>query len=428
MNIARLSWKNLTDKPLNMALSLILFALGVGLISLLFLLEKQLQEKFDKNLAGIDLVIGAKGSPLQLILSSMYHIDSPTGNISLEEARPFMRPDHPLIGEAIPVSLGDSYQSYRIVGTDHRLVGLYAGKLAEGRLWEGDFEVTIGASIARELGLKMGDKFKSSHGFVHDDDLEHGDAQSFKVVGILAPSGAVIDQLILTNTQSIWKVHGEHAESEGAADDHDHEAHEHAEGEHAEEGAAPGDLSAESGGEITALLVKYKTRNFQTLNLPRNINENTDLLAATPAIELNRIYARLGVGMDALQVLALVIVVVSGLSIFISLFSSLKDRKYELAWMRVMGATPGKVFLMIILEGLLLAVSGYVLGIALSHFGMEVLAGFMKESYRYSLTGAVFMWQEVAILAGALLVGFLAAVIPAIQASNADISTTLAQR
>ena len=90
MNLIKLSWKNLTSKPLSMLLSLILFALGVGLISFLLLLNKQVQEKFEKNLAGIDLVIGAKGSPLQMILCSMYHIDSPTGNISIKEAKPFL--------------------------------------------------------------------------------------------------------------------------------------------------------------------------------------------------------------------------------------------------------------------------------------------------------------------------------------------------
>ena len=122
MNLLALSWKNLVNKPLSMLLSLVLFALGVGLISLLFLLNQQLQDKFDKNLAGIDLVVGAKGSPLQLILSSMYHIDAPTGNISIEEATPFLRPGHPLIKTAVPLSLGDSHKGYRINKYLHALV------------------------------------------------------------------------------------------------------------------------------------------------------------------------------------------------------------------------------------------------------------------------------------------------------------------
>ncbi|MEM9888415.1 MAG: ABC transporter permease, partial [Bacteroidota bacterium] len=193
MNLLQLSWKNLTYKPLSMLLSILLFALGVGLISLLFLLEDQIQKNFDKNLAGVDLVVGAKGSPLQLILSSMYHIDAPTGNITVKEARPFLNPKHPLIQKAIPLSMGDSYRGYRIVGTTTDILDFYEASVAQGNIWERNFEVTIGASIAATLGMKIGDEFKSSHGFVDDEDLAHDDAASFKVVGILAESGTVLD-------------------------------------------------------------------------------------------------------------------------------------------------------------------------------------------------------------------------------------------
>ena len=221
MSLFQLSWKNLTNKPLSLALNLILFALGTGLISLLLLLSSQLQEKFDKNLAGIDLVIGAKGSPLQLILCSMYHVDTPTGNISIKEAKPFMRPGHPLIKAAIPLSMGDNYKNYRIVGTTHDILALYNAEIQEGKKWEKTWETTIGAAVANDLGLKIGDRFQSSHGFASDIDMAHeGD---FTVVGILKPSGSVVDQLILTNTQTIWAVH-EHA-AEASSDTTAHEAH-----------------------------------------------------------------------------------------------------------------------------------------------------------------------------------------------------------
>ena len=125
MNLIQLSWRSVTDRPLKMLLSVMLFALGVGLISFILLMDKQIQENFERNLAEVDLVIGAKGSPLQMILSSMYHIDAPTGNISLKEIRPFLNPRHPLIEEALPLSMGDSYRGYRIVGTDHKICLLY---------------------------------------------------------------------------------------------------------------------------------------------------------------------------------------------------------------------------------------------------------------------------------------------------------------
>ncbi|MFK7937053.1 MAG: ABC transporter permease, partial [Saprospiraceae bacterium] len=432
--------------------------LGVGLISLLLILNKQVQEKFDKNQAGINLVIGAKGSPMQLILSSMYHIDNPTGNISIQEIKPFLNPKHPLIKTAIPVSLGDSYRGYRIVGTTPALLDLYKGEYAQGEIWNAPFEVVVGAGIAADLNMKLGDKFQSSHGFVQDDNLIHDDAQAFKVVGILQPTGSVIDQLAMTATQSIWQVHDshdhgeeghseeEHNHNEEAEDhdDHDHSDHDHAEHDHeghdhsehddhdhaehtnvSPKAAFSNDLTAYPDKQVTALLIQFKGRNFQALNMQRSINENTDMQAATPAIEINRLYSMMGVGIEALQWLAMAIILVSALSIFISLYSSLKDRKYELALMRVMGASPAKIFFLIILEGLILAVIGYVIGIALSHIGMELLAGFMKDSYRYSFSGKVFLVEEWYLLAGSLLIGLVAAIIPAIQASRTDISETL---
>lgn len=452
MNLLQLSWKNLTFKPLSMLLSVVLFALGVGLISLLFLLNNQLEKNFEKNLAGVDLVVGAKGSPLQLILSSMYHIDAPTGNITLKEARPFLNPKHPLIKQAIPLSMGDSYRAYRIVGTTPEILDFYEAEIEKGTIWSKNFEVTIGASLARELGLKLGDEFKSSHGLIDDEDLSHDDAPAFKVVGILKPTGSVIDQLILTTNQTYWAVHdhdhgdGEHSEEEHEHEDgehnHDHEdhtGHDHSEhDDHDHDGDGKADHAAEDHVEtpktlleeedeksITALLLKFKGRNFQALNMQRGINENTDMQAATPAIEINRLYSLMNTGEQALTILAYVIIFVSGLSIFISLFSSLKERKYELALMRVMGAKPAKLFSLIVLEGLLLAIIGFVVGILLSHGGMQIFAGAMKDAYRYTFSGWEFLPQELYLLGGTLLIGFLAAVIPAIQAANTDISETL---
>ncbi len=432
MNLLKLSWKNLTYKPLNMILSLILFALGTGLVALLLLLNTQLQKQFEQNLAEVDLVIGAKGSPLQLILSSMYHIDTPTGNISVKEARPFLNPKHPLIKQAVPLSMGDSYQGYRIIGTTYEILEFYKASIGEGKLWEKTFEVTLGAKIAEDLNLKLGDSFKSSHGFVIDDNLTHEDASSFVVVGILKSTGSVIDQLILTDTRSIWEVHdhGGHEHSEEASSENHNHDHAHDEHGHHHDHAAPTpepkkSFLEEPDQQITSLLLRFKNRGYQSLNMQRNINENTDLQAATPAIEINRLYSMMGVGTDTLEVLALVIVLVSALSVFIALFSSLKERKYELALMRVSGASRGTLFTLLILEGILLAILGCLLGLLLSHGAMSLLSGYLEESYRYPFTGWMFLKEEVWLIVGALIIGFLAALIPAIQASRTDISETL---
>lgn len=447
MNLLQLSWKNLLHKPLNLLLTLVLFALGVGLISLLLNLNHQIEENFNKNLAGIDLVIGAKGSPLQLILCSMYHVDNPTGNMPIDKCKAFLNPKHPLIKQAVPLSLGDSYRNYRIVGTTYDILEFYRANLAQGKLWRNDMEVTVGASVAKELHLHVGDTFKSSHGLTEGiDEHEH----DFTVVGILKPTGSVIDQLILCTTESIWESHAHQSAvdslqsavqaggiaNEEHSHDHDHD-HSHeikpavAYDSTALRQAAEADRLAimeRTDQEITSILLKFRSRtNFQSLQMGRNINENTDLQAAAPPIEVARLQTNLGAGANVLEKLAYVIVFVSGFSIFISLFSSLKERKYELALMRVMGGTPGTLFWLILLEGLMLAVMGYLLGIFLSHIGMTGLAFFMEDSYRYSFSGLKFLWSEAWLLLGALAVGFVAALVPALRAIRTDISGTLAK-
>ncbi|MEZ4898554.1 MAG: FtsX-like permease family protein [Saprospiraceae bacterium] len=422
MRLITLSWKNIIHRPLSLILTLVLFALGVGLIAFLFVVNRQIEDKFEKNLAGIDLVLGAKGSPLQLVLCNMYHIDAPTGNIPLQSVRAFFNPDHPLIGDVTPLSIGDSYRGFRIVGTTRSFVDLYELDLTEGSWWENDFDATIGPEVAKRLDLKIGDSFQSTHGLLQDDNLTHEESHAFRVTGILATSGTVADQLILTNTQSIWSVHDHESGVEGHPD--------HPEVTTGMD-ATPHFLNAalleHPDESITSLLIRFKARNYQALNMARNINENTDLQAATPAIEINRLFALMGVGMDALRTLGWLIAIVSGLSIFISLYGSLKDRKYELALMRVQGASPGKLFSMIILEGLLLALAGYFLGLLLAHMSMFVLTDYLEAAYKYPFNPFQWVKEEGWLAIGALGIGLIAALLPAWQAYRTELSTTLAE-
>jgi len=453
MNLFFIGWQNMRHRPASVILSLILFALGIGLVSFLLQVDRQIQQKFENNLAGIDLVVGAKGSPLQLVLSSMYHIDAPTGNISLGNARPFLRRGHPLIERAVPLSMGDSYRGFRIVGTTHEILELYEITTAEESLWRKHFEVTVGVSVAEKLSLNIGDRFQSSHGFT--DDL-HSHDQDLVVVGILPPTNTVLDQLILTAPGTYWHMHGEHTEEKEAGDktqDHNHSDHEHShskgdhEGhdhdsnhdEHTEAGDDERKMEEENFSQaslsyllrqpdevaITSMLLQFKGRNFQALNLGRNINENTDLQAASPAIEINRLFSLLDSANAAIKALALAIVFVSAISIFLALYNKLRTRKFELAYMRVKGASRTQVFFLIILEGLLISVLGIVLGFVLSYSGLYLLSSSLESNYNYSLSQLQFTESDVWIILAGLGVGVIAALIPAIQASRTDISLIL---
>ncbi|MEL6192821.1 MAG: ABC transporter permease [Bacteroidota bacterium] len=420
MNLFSLSWKNLAAKPLSTALSLILLMLGVSIISLLLLLDKQVQNTFDKNVRGIDMVVGAKGSPLQVILASVYHIDAPTGNIPLKEAETLIQ--NPLVETAIPLAYGDNYRGYRILGTDTSYVNHYGGELAEGALWDKDFEVTIGSLIAKREGLKVGSTFFSSHGVSGNMGDVHED-NTYVVKGIFKPSGTVLDQLLLSTISSVWSAH-EHSDEEEDSDNdpnqpEEDDGHDHEEGEGHEHDEDEEEL------EITALLLKFRSP-LGNVTLPRIINENTSMQAALPAIEVNRLIGLLGIGIETLRALAIAIIIISGISVFISLFNSLKDRKYELALMRTMGASRGRLFVMIIIEGLMLAVIGFLLGYVLSRVGMMIMQNFVATTYRYEFASVAFLPEEWILLGITLLIGLLAAIIPAFQAYKTDISETLA--
>lgn len=442
MKASKLAWKNLWYRPMPTILSLLLFALGTGLAAFLLLFNHQVEEKFEANLADIDLVVGAKGSPLQLILCNMYHIDVPTGNIPLKQAKPFLNPAHPLIEEALPLSLGDSYKGFRIVGTTDAFFDFYGVEIGEGETWLDDFHVVIGHNVARVLNLELGDTFFSAHGLADDDMHTHDDIPPLTVKGILAASGTVADQLILCTTPTVWKAHGHPMGGDVEGDDHDHEDHDHEGQDHGDhdhvaqdvggasgEKVSPGSLDRlldNEGEEITSLLLRFKGRNFQALNMQRNINENTDLQAATPAIEIARLYTLMGVGEEMIRMLAIAILIVSALSVFLLLLHSLRSRKYELALMRVMGGRPGELFRMILWEGLSISAVGCLLGILLAHVSLGFLAETLEASYRYPFTGWLFLPEELYLFLGAIVIGAIAAAIPALQAQRTNISATLA--
>ena len=294
-------------------------------------MRESLDDSFKKNIKGIDMVIGAKGSPLQLILSSVYHIDNPTGNIPQSEAEKLKK--HPLVEQGIPLAFGDNYKGYKILGTTAEYVELYEGKIAEGKLWENDFEVVLGGVLAEILDLKIGDEFFSSHGLV--GDINAHEDHAFTVVGIVEKSGTVLDQLILTGLESIWGVHEEHGHEEEEEQDHgEGEEHNHAEGEEHDH-----DHAEEKERDITSMLIKFRSP-MGMMQLPRMVNSETSMQAALPAIEVNRLFDLFAVGIQLIRGIAIAIMIISGISIFISLYNNLLDRKYELALMRSLGGYP----------------------------------------------------------------------------------------
>lgn len=392
LNWLYIAWRNLGLKKLQTSLSLVLLAFGVGLVSLLMLSEKQLSETFNRNIEDIDLVLGAKGSPLQLILANVYHVDAPTGNIRLADAEKVIR--HPYIAEGIPLAYGDNYRGFRIVGSTDAYTEHYGAMWAEGRAFESSFEVVVGAQVAERTGLRVGDEFFSAHGLQDETDV-HTD-KVFTVVGVLEPNGTVLDQLLLCTISTIWEVHEGHGEA-----------------------VLPEDR------EITAVLLK-KRNPLAVLTIPNTIRE-TNMQVALPSIEINRLTQNFGIGMNTLQAIALLIMLISFASIFISVYDNLLSRRYELALLRTMGGSRKGLFLSLLLEGGILSTGGALLGLVLSRLGLVVLAQMVEDKFRYNWSDIGLVSDELLLAGMAIFVGLIAAAIPGISAVKMDPSRTLSE-
>ena len=411
--IAKIAWKNTWFKPLNTVLSIILLTASVEIISLLILLQKQFEKQFSSNIDGVDLVIGAKGSPMQLILSSVYQMDAPTGNINYKDAQVWMK--HPFVKTAIPLAFGDNYRGFRIVGTTNEYLKKYEAEIISGAMFTKNFEVVLGSEVAHKMNIKVGDKFFGSHGDAEEGEVH--DEYAYVVKGIASPTGKVIDNLILTNIESVWAMH--HHEEDGAAT----AIHEHEDGDNHQHEEAH---NHEADHEITAVLIKLKNKMGFIL-WPRLIAQNTKMQAASPAIEINRLFSLFGIGLEALQYLAYGIMLISGISIFIALYNTLKERKYEFALMRVSGASRSQLLILVLFESILLCIIGFVLGTIVGRLGLYFISTSTEENYKMAFNPFEFAGEEEGILfLTTIFVGLIAALIPAVKAYRLNISKTLA--
>jgi putative ABC transport system permease protein len=379
----------LRQRPLSTLLNVLLLGLGVGTVIALILILTQAEERMERDTAGVDLVIGAKGSPLQLVLSAVFQMDVPTGNVTLSDAAEIIAARE--VKRAVPLALGDSFKSFRIVGTNPDYADLYGATIADGRFWTKSQEVVIGADVARATGLKLTQSFASSHGLI-----EGGGAHAehpFIVVGILKPTGTVADRLILTSVESIWSVH----------------AHE---GEEA------------ANKEITAYLIQYASP-LAAASFPRRVNQSSAMQAASPAIETSRLFTLLGIGVTTLKVFAGIMMACAALGVFIGLTNTLNERRADLALLRLLGATPATVFLTITLQGFALGLLGVILGVVLGHIGAAWTGSIIQKTHHMSLTGWVFFKQEGAVMVTALMLSILAALVPAWRAYRNAVPETL---
>lgn len=396
MNVFLMALHAIRLRLLGNALAVLALASGIALLCAVLLLSTAYKAGLDRNTKNVDVVVGAKGSGLQLVLSTLYHADVPLGNITVEDIETLQR--NPRIASSIPLVMGDNYRGFRIIGTVPAYIGLYGGALAAGNMVRQDFQAVAGSAT----GINVGDKFAAIHGMagagtdVHDDHL-------FTVTGVLKPTGTVLDRLILTTIASVQDTHPHH---------HGHDDHDEDEDAH----------------QITALFLKLKSP-VDLMNIPRDINRSTNLMAAVPSYEMARVSKSLGLGRDVMMALGYGFMVLSALVMLAVLASGLAARRYDLGVLRVFGASPRWVFGSVMAEGALLSMAGTIIGLVAGHFLAFLLAGQVTGLNNFILVGDLLKigMMDGILFAAGLLVGLIAALIPAVSAMRLDIALLLSR-
>ena len=458
MTNLNLVYHSIKSRGISSMLSILLTAFGLALAILITQFSNHFQNRLLADGKNIDVVVGAKGSPLQLILSSVYHVDIPTGNIPFKSVEPIIK--HPQVKNFIPLALGDNWKGFRIVGTSYKYLDNYEAELKEGRLWNNDFEVIAGSSV----NISIDEEFSGAHGLFEGGNI-HDDTK-YKVVGILKKTGTVLDRLILTSVNSVLALHDHegieefdkmneqhiHDDSLEHKEHHDthkhekhyddihiqekgHDIHNHEENLESHEHEKYIDSKEYTNiknkhtnptkSEITAILIQTKSP-IANINLPRQINKESLLQAANPAFEMSRLIILLGLGSKSFALLSGIIILIAVLSIFSGLAGTLENRVGDLTILRAIGYSKERVFKLIALEGFLIVSIGIFIGIIL---GFSIFAFFAENLniLRTSQANITITPELLIIIISVLFAGLIASFLPAYKSTKINVANQLSK-
>lgn len=433
MSLLHIAWRYLLARPLVSILTILGVALGSALISLVLTIRAETHRTFLQESYLFDSVVGAKGSPLQMVLSSIYHLDVPTGNIPETIAEDLKKDFR--VERAIPIGLGDNHKGFRIVGTVPELFNVKVNRFgeqgtetlffetAEGSLdLSHPFNAILGSAVAEETGLGIGATFVGSHGLVAIAGSAEHDEFPYTVVGILKPTNTSQDKAIFGSIKATWQVHDAeaalHKSLYGIGDTDPEPVAPAVEGEATELEAAWAFAPAEQSQvrEVTAVLVQLKSAGLR-FQFAEEITEKTSAMAAIPIQEVQRLYTNFLAPMErTLLIVAYLVVVVAVLSIFTSLYQAGERRRRDVAILRCLGAHPTQVFMIVLLEAFLISVLGVAAGWLLAHGGLLAFDAEIRRQLGFAIRPFVLNQEELWALAIVLLSGMLAGIGPSLMA------------
>lgn len=409
--LPRLAARSLWNRRGSAALTMFAIAVSVALLVGVQKLREGAQQGFASTVSGTDLIVGARSSPLGLLLYSIFRIGEPTANVSWATYR--MVAGHRDVAWTIPLALGDSVRGFRVIGTNADYFAHYrygrdrALRFAAGGPF-GEDEAVLGAEVARALGLGVGSEIVVSHG-IGQGSFQHHDTHPARVSGVLAATGTPVDRAVHVGLGKLAEMHGQVHEDES---------------EHGHEGAA----DAEPPG-ITAFLVGMQARETVLL-MQRALNDHKGeaLQAVMPGVTLSELWRLLGAVDRVLLAVSLCVVLAGLLGMSSAILSTLNERRREMAILRSVGARPAHVFRLLVLEAGLLALVGALLGLALGYGTLALAAPLLEQRlgvlFEIGTPGLI----DAIIVAGVTLAALLMGAIPAWRAYRNSLADGLTIR
>ena len=418
MPIASLAWHSLMNRRFTAMLTLISVALSVALLVGVERLRNETRSSFANTISGTDLIVGARSSPAQLLLYSVFRIGDATNNMSWRSYQDLR--SHPKVAWSVPMSLGDSHRGFRVLGTTRDYFEHYRHarqktlQLAQGRVFDDIYDAVLGAEVARKLGYRLGDQITLAHGAADVAFARHGD-KPFRVAGILEPTGTPVDHTVHVGLEGIEAIHigwqsGAPLPGTGAS----------------AEQARNMDLTPKT---ITAVLLGLKSK-VATFQVQRFINEyrQEPLSAILPGVALNQLWDLIGIAENALLLVSVFVVIVGMFGMLTALMTGLNERRREMAILRSVGARPIHVFALIMGEAGLLTLLGVTLGVAALHGILLVARPVMQSQFGISLALGTPSLTEAGLLASVILAGFLVGAIPSYRAYKLSLIDGLSVR
>ena len=443
--LVQLAVKSVLNRRLTAGLTVLSVAVSVALLVGVDRIRTEARAGFANTISGADLIVGARGGPLNLLLYSVFRIGDATSGISWESYEDIA--GRPEVAWTIPLSLGDSHRGYRVLGTTAAYLEHYRHgreqplRLAAGTGLSGVRDAVLGSEVADDLGYAVGDSIVVSHG-IGDISFQHHDDVPFTVTGILGPTGTPVDRTVHVTLAGIEAMHDDsaHAADDASDDVADVHGDDHA-GAHGDDHADdpgddhaddPGDDHADDHGDvhsddhgddhddhaepdsITAFIVGLDSRPL-LLGLQRHVNEyaSEPLMAIVPGVALQQLWEMLGVAEAAMLGISVLVVVAGLIGMLTTFLTSLTERRREMAVLRAAGAGPGLVFALLIVEALLLAAAGSLAGVAIVHGAMVLARPVLLAQFGLALAGGAPGLFDLAVVVGVTIAGGAVAAIPA---------------